>query len=42
MGLLVLVGAILGIVMGYTIAAMLLPDVAATVEGLYGARVSGT
>jgi len=42
MGLLVLVGAILGIVMGYTVAAMLLPDVAATVEGLYGARVSGT
>jgi len=42
MGLLVLVGAILGIVMGHTIAAMLLPDVAATVEGLYGARVSGT
>ena len=42
MGLLVLVGAVLGILMGYTIAAMLLPDVAATVEGLYGARVSGT
>ena len=42
MGLLVLVGAVLGIAMGYTIAAMLLPDVAATVEGLYGARVSGT
>ena len=42
MGLLVLVGAVLGISMGYTIAAMLLPDVAATVEGLYGARVSGT
>jgi len=42
MGLLVLVGAVLGILIGYTIAAMLLPDVAATVEGLYGARVSGT
>ena len=42
MGLLVLVGAVLGILMGYTIAALLLPDVAATVEGLYGARVSGT
>ena len=41
MGLLVLVGAVLGILMGYTIAALLLPDVAATVEGLYGARVSG-
>lgn len=36
------IGAGLGIVMGYFIAALLLPDVAATVRGLYGANVSGT
>ncbi|MEW9920137.1 FtsX-like permease family protein [Marimonas sp. MJW-29] len=39
---LALVGAALGIVLGYFIAALLLPDVAATVRGLYGARISGT
>jgi putative ABC transport system permease protein len=31
----------LGVVMGYGVAALLLPDVAATLEGLYGAQVSG-
>ncbi|MEL6806455.1 MAG: FtsX-like permease family protein [Pseudomonadota bacterium] len=36
------IGAALGIVMGYVIAALLLPDVAATLRGLYGAEVSGT
>ena len=32
----------IGIVLGYLIAAVLLPDVAATLDGLYGAQVSGT
>ncbi|MEP0942291.1 MAG: FtsX-like permease family protein [Rhizobiaceae bacterium] len=31
----------LGVVLGYFIAALLLPDVAATLRGLYGAQVSG-
>ena len=35
-----LIGAILGIVLGYFIAALLLPDVAATLRGLYGAQIS--
>ncbi len=39
---LALVGAALGVVLGYVIAALLLPDVAATLRGLYGAEVSGT
>jgi len=32
----------MGIVLGYLIAALLLPDVAATLRGLYGAQISGT
>ncbi|MFK7877900.1 MAG: FtsX-like permease family protein [Paracoccaceae bacterium] len=40
--LLAAIGAALGIVLGYIIAALLLPDVAATLRGLYGADVSGT
>ena len=32
----------LGILLGYIIAALLLPDVAATLRGLYGASVEGT
>ncbi|QGX99674.1 ABC transporter permease [Roseovarius faecimaris] len=40
--LLATVGAILGIVLGYGVAATLLPDVALTLDGLYGAQVSGT
>ena len=40
MGFAVIAGA-LGVVLGYALAASLLPDVAATLEGLYGARVSG-
>lgn len=36
------IGAGLGIVLGYVIAALLLPDVAATLRGLYGAQISGT
>ncbi len=38
---LALVGAGLGVVLGYLLAAVLLPDVAATLRGLYGAQVSG-
>ncbi|MEM5474636.1 FtsX-like permease family protein [Hoeflea sp. AS60] len=40
--LLALVGACLGIFLGYIVAAMLLPDVAVTLRGLYGADVAGT
>ena len=40
--LLASIGAGLGIFLGYFIAAALLPDVAATVQGLYGAEISGT
>lgn len=36
-----LAGAI-GIVLGYAVAAVLLPDVAATIRGLYGSDVAGT
>ncbi|OQM73442.1 ABC transporter permease [Manganibacter manganicus] len=32
----------LGIVLGYLIATLLMPDVAATIQGLYGADVAGT
>ncbi|MEL6618624.1 MAG: ABC transporter permease [Pseudomonadota bacterium] len=40
--LLALVGAVLGVFLGYVLAALLLPDVAITLRGLYGAEVSGT
>lgn len=39
--LLTLLAAGFGMVLGYVIAAWLLPDVAATLSGLYGAAVSG-
>ena len=39
---LAVIAASLGIVLGYVIAGLLLPDVAATLQGLYGAQVSGT
>ena len=39
---LALIAGLLGVVLGYGIAAMLLPDVAATLAGLYGASVPGT
>ncbi|MBI1172323.1 FtsX-like permease family protein [bacterium] len=39
-GLALLAGA-LGVALGYVVAASLLPDVAATLRGLYGAEVSG-
>jgi putative ABC transport system permease protein len=35
------IGAALGVVAGYLVAALLLPDVAATLRGLYGAEISG-
>lgn len=41
MGLAVIAGAI-GVGLGYLIAGALLPDVAATLRGLYGAEVTGT
>ncbi len=39
--LLALIGASLGLALGYFVAAALLPDVAMTLQGLYGAQVSG-
>lgn len=39
--LLTVLGAVMGIILGYFIAAFLLPDVAATLRGLYGADISG-
>jgi len=39
---LALLAGIAGVALGYLIAASLLPDVAATLEGLYGAQVSGS
>ena len=37
-----LIGGFVGVCLGYLVAASLLPDVAATLKGLYGAQVSGT
>lgn len=42
LGLLALVSGAIGIAIGYGLAAALLPDVAATLRGLYGAPVEGT
>ncbi|WP_299551203.1 ABC transporter permease [uncultured Tateyamaria sp.] len=39
--LLAVVGAGLGVLLGYLVAAVLLPDVAVTLRGLYGAEVAG-
>ncbi|MEH6646914.1 ABC transporter permease [Sulfitobacter sp.] len=39
---LALIGGLIGVCLGYLVAASLLPDVAATLKGLYGAQVSGT
>ena len=39
--ILAVIGALIGIVLGYLIAGFLLPDVAATLRGLYGANISG-
>ena len=40
--LLALIAGTIGVALGYIIAALLLPDVAATLRGLYGADVAGT
>ena len=37
-----LIAGALGVMLGYIIASLLLPDVAATLRGLYGAEVAGT
>lgn len=42
LALLSLVAGAIGLALGYLIAAALLPDVAGTLQGLYGAEVSGT
>ncbi len=39
---LAIVAGVIGVGLGYLIAGALLPDVAATLQGLYGATVSGT
>lgn len=39
---LALAGGLAGVALGYVIAAALLPDVAASLRGLYGARVAGS
>ncbi|MEM7720629.1 MAG: ABC transporter permease, partial [Pseudomonadota bacterium] len=36
------VAGVLGIILGYVIASLLIPDVAATLRGLYGATLEGT
>lgn len=41
LALLGLVAGMIGVALGYVVAAALLPDVAATLRGLYGAEVSG-
>ncbi|SNR51488.1 ABC transporter permease [Puniceibacterium sediminis] len=42
LGAIALVSGIVGIALGYGIAAALLPDVAGTLRGLYGAQITGT
>lgn len=39
---LALAAGAIGVALGYVMASVLLPDVAATVQGLYGAQVAGT
>jgi putative ABC transport system permease protein len=41
LGVLALLGGVLGIASGYLLASLLLPDVAASLRGLYGAEVAG-
>lgn len=41
LALLALIAGVIGVALGYVIAAALLPDVAATLRGLYGADVAG-
>jgi putative ABC transport system permease protein len=37
-----IVAGVIGVALGYVVAAILLPDVASTLQGLYGVDVSGT
>ncbi len=41
LGVLALVGGLFGVISGYWLASVLLPDVAASLRGLYGAEVAG-
>lgn len=41
LGAFALIGGMIGVALGYVIAAALLPDVAATLRGLYGAEITG-
>ncbi|WP_460126485.1 ABC transporter permease [Pseudomonas sp. S2_C03] len=41
LGILAVIGGIAGVVTGYLLASILLPDVAASLRGLYGAEVPG-
>ncbi|MGY2378245.1 FtsX-like permease family protein [Pseudomonas sp. SDO524_S393] len=41
LGVLSLLGGVLGVVSGYGLASLLLPDVAVSLRGLYGAEVAG-
>jgi putative ABC transport system permease protein len=42
LAILALIGGLIGVVLGYVIASALLPGVAGTLRGLYGADVAGT
>jgi putative ABC transport system permease protein len=41
LGFLALLGGVLGVASGYLLASLLLPDVAASLRGLYGAEIAG-
>ncbi|AZF11575.1 AttF component of AttEFGH ABC transport system [Pseudomonas sp. R2-37-08W] len=41
LGFMALLGGVLGVASGYLLASLLLPDVAASLRGLYGAEVAG-
>lgn len=41
LGVLALMGGVFGVISGYWLASVLLPDVAASLRGLYGAEVAG-
>ncbi len=41
LGLFALLGGLAGVISGYLLASLLLPDVAASLRGLYGAQVAG-
>ncbi|WP_163007947.1 FtsX-like permease family protein, partial [Pseudomonas viridiflava] len=41
LGVLALLGGVLGVASGYLLACLLLPDVATSLRGLYGAEVPG-